>query len=941
MCWILLPLLALATALIQVPPRILATIKSPDGRTAIEIRRYHSKGNEFGPLVYRVTRDGTPIVHDSPLGLRRGDQDLSGADLTLVGASNPRTIDERYELPHGKARAHHVVATERTLQFKNAKGARLDIVLHAQNDGVAFRYRFPETKSGPLTVTEELTGFAVPGGSIAWVMPQQEVHKYGPAYEDFYREVKAGTASERSDGWAFPALFKTPDGKWLLISESALDETYCGSHLAQNAPGGVYRIKFPDAKEGLGVGRAEPESTLPWTMPWRVIIVADNAGGILESDLVTDVAPASTIANPNWIKPGRAAWSWWSTSDSPKHAEDLNAFTDLAAEMGWEYALVDANWNLMESGTIEDVIAHAKAKNVGLFLWYNSGGPHNDVTEAPRDRMFTREARRAEFQKLKDWGVKGVKVDFWHSDKQDRIAQYRGVLEDAAEFQLMVNFHGSTIPRGWSREFPNLIGMEAVFGAEQYKFRDFYPGRAAWYNTVLPFTRNVAGPMDFTPVTFSDAKYPHTTTNAHELALSVIFETPIQHFADSIASYRGLPEPVKTFLKQVPTAWDETRVLSGEPGGQVVIARRDRGVWYVAGLNGMDIKANAGVAPGFLGDGTWRGTFIFDGDSPRQFQTGTAVMSVQSGGRFGVNMPPRGGFVLRLERALDEFAGRGLAQHDFVYCGEWDTRRPAQTMAIVRGGTVVWSYDIPNAEEYGDCTLLDNGNIVFSRKAGASEITPDKRIVWNYDAPKGFEIHTSLPVGNDRVLIMQNGNPAKAMLIEKVSGRIEKEVVLPTRRPDNAHGQFRHIRLTPEGHLLVAHLDLGKVVEYDWNGKELWSVDAPSAWAAVRLPNGHTLISGNQHGYVREVNRQGEIVWRLEKDDLPGIPLQTVQEVTRLANGNTLINNWAGSRPRAEWPGVVQLIEVTPDKKVVWVLRDWDTFGPASSTHLLDQKGYR
>src|SRR5262249_22659479 len=160
---------------------------------------------------------------------------------------------------------------------------------------------------------------------------------------------------------------------------------------------------------------------------------------------------------------------------------------------------------------------------------------------------------------------------------------------------------------------------------------------------------------------------------------------------------------------------------------------------------------------------------------------------------------------------------------------------------------------------------------------------------------------------------------------------IEKELTLPTKRPDNAHGQFRHVRMTSAGTFLVAHLDLGKVVEYDESGKEIWSVPAPSAWAAVRLENGNTLISGNQHGYVREVNRAGDTVWQIDKDDLPGMPLYTVQEVSRLANGNTLINNWSGSLPQAEWPNVVQLIEVTPDKKVVWALRAWDTLGPASS----------
>jgi hypothetical protein len=231
--------------------------------------------------------------------------------------------------------------------------------------------------------------------------------------------------------------------------------------------------------------------------------------------------------------------------------------------------------------------------------------------------------------------------------------------------------------------------------------------------------------------------------------------------------------------------------------------------------------------------------------------------------------------------------------------------------------------------------------IVFSRRFGASEITPEKKIVWNYDAPPKTEIHTAYPVGNDRVLIMQNGNPAKAMWIEKSTGKVQKELELATRVPDGIHGQFRHIRMTKAGTLLVAHMDLGKVVEYDSDGKEIWSVPAPSAWAAVRLENGNTLISGNQRGYVREVNSKGETVWEINKGDLPGIDLYTVQEVSRLKNGNTLINNWPGGLPLEEWPKVVQLIEVTPDKKVVWALRDWTTLGPASSTQLLDDAGVR
>jgi hypothetical protein len=283
--------------------------------------------------------------------------------------------------------------------------------------------------------------------------------------------------------------------------------------------------------------------------------------------------------------------------------------------------------------------------------------------------------------------------------------------------------------------------------------------------------------------------------------------------------------------------------------------------------------------------------------------------------------------------------GNGLAQHPFLYCGEWDTRRPQQTMFIIRDGKVVWTYSISNKEELDDCTLMTNGNIVFTRRTGASEITRDKKIVWNYDAPEGTEVHAAQPIGKNKVLIMQNGNPAKLMLINKKRGKVEKEIVLPTRDPNHVHGQFRHIRMTKSGTFLVAHLDLGKVVEYNKDGKELWSVPAPSAWAAVRLKNGNTLISGNQNGWVREVNSRGETVWEINKDDLPGIHLYTVQEVERLANGNTLINNWIGGVKRPDWPTVVQLIEVTPDKKVVWALKDWETLGPASSTQLLDQPG--
>lgn len=292
--------------------------------------------------------------------------------------------------------------------------------------------------------------------------------------------------------------------------------------------------------------------------------------------------------------------------------------------------------------------------------------------------------------------------------------------------------------------------------------------------------------------------------------------------------------------------------------------------------------------------------------------------------------------------------GKGLLQHSFLYAGEWDYRNPLQTLYIVKDGKIAWSYSIPikdssgTLQELGDATMLPDRNIVFSRKIGASKITPDKKIIWNYIAPKGYEVHSIEPIGSDKVLIMQNGLPATLMIINTISGIIEKQIILPTGRP-SAHGQFRRVRMTDKGTFIAAHMDTGRVVEYDASGKEIWSVNAPSVWMAKRLKNGNTLFTGNQHCYIREVNMEGKVVWEFTQADIPDIKLYDIQEAVRLENGNTLISNWCpnGIKSPKDWPSSVQWIEITRDKKVVWALRQWadPDLGPASSIQLLNNKG--
>jgi hypothetical protein len=282
--------------------------------------------------------------------------------------------------------------------------------------------------------------------------------------------------------------------------------------------------------------------------------------------------------------------------------------------------------------------------------------------------------------------------------------------------------------------------------------------------------------------------------------------------------------------------------------------------------------------------------------------------------------------------------GQGLAQHDFFYAGESKDER----MYIVRNGGIVWSYTHPGRGEISDAMLLPNGNILFAHQYGVTEITANKQEVWNYDASTNTEIHTAQPLGPNRVWFIQNGNPAKFVVVNKSTGNIERQFELPVKNTNSVHGQFRHARLTEAGTILVAHMDSGKVVEYNFTGKELWSLDVPGIWSAAPLKNGNILVASNKK-FVREVNRKGETVWEWTPADAPDYKFANLQLATRLPNGNTLINNWfnqwSGKLDSSNAP--VQAIEITPDKKVVWALRSWTPpadLGPATTIQILDER---
>jgi alpha-glucosidase len=558
-----------------------STVSSPDGKIKVEF----SLSNAGKPN-YSVSYNSKTVIETSALGLETSDE-LFTTNFRIVSETQKR-ISDKYMLHSGKQTKLKAVCNQKEYVLQTPQNSEIRIQFRVYNEGVAFRYLINESKKPQTVMLKELTTFDIPDDAVMWIS------KYvGSSYQTFFTNGETvKTPSPNKDGsWGYPALFKT-DHWWMLLTEANLTENYAATHLLGDVQNGSFSILFPDSAEALGHYNVLPTIRFPFASPWRVLVIGATSADILQSSLVTHVSEPSKIKDESWIKAGRSSWSWWSDTQSAKDYDKLKSFVDLATNMGWEYSLVDAKWNLMEGGDIKQLIDYATTKKIGIWLWYNSGGIHNKVmSEQPRDIMHDPVLRRKEFEKISQWGVKGVKVDFFESDKQELIKLYLDILRDAAEYQIMVNFHGCTAPRGWERTYPNLLTMEAVAGAECYlsnrPWWAIYGETSPTHNTILPFTRNVIGSMDYTPVTFTKKVQPHLTTNAHELALSVVFESGLQVFADKVDAYSSLHPDCQKLLQTVPASWDETKYLAGEPGKYVVIARRNGKKWYVGGINGQ------------------------------------------------------------------------------------------------------------------------------------------------------------------------------------------------------------------------------------------------------------------------------------------------------------------------------------------------------------------
>lgn len=607
-----------------------AELSSPDGKLLLNVK------DNGGVLAFDLSRDGTPLLKDSRLGLETDMRKWTDS-LQIVSVSPQENFTEEYRMRTGKRLVCSNTFAEKTWTVLNPCGDTLLVQFRIADDGAAFRYAIPHPRQGE-TVCAEYSSYSIPDGTRRWI---QTYEKDG--YEAFFPLTTDGSARGKwrpANVWGYPALLEPADSVFVLISEADIRRGHCGSYLDNTDDNESYRVMMADSCSASG--------QTSWESPWRVMI-SGTLDQVVESTLITDLSPECTISDTSWVKPGVAAWVYWAYNQGSSDYRIVREYIDLASEMGWPYDLIDAGWDTMQGGgDMEDALRYARQKGVKPIVWYNSSTNWIDGAPTPHYRLNTPEDRAREFTWLREMGVCGIKVDFFRGDRVEDMDYYLDLLEDAADYSLMVNFHGATIPRGWQRTYPNLVSVEGVYGAEWYNNTPLLTTEAARHNATLPFTRNVIGSMDYTPGTFSDSQHPHITTDCHELALTILFESGIQHMPDRPETYRSLPEDVRSLLSSLPTAWDDTRLLAGYPGEYAVMARLKGDTWHIAGINGSDTPRELGFSLDRLGD-IQEDSAVSYTDTPtgKGFVEGDVEIA---DGKVSLRLLPRGGFVMEIKK---------------------------------------------------------------------------------------------------------------------------------------------------------------------------------------------------------------------------------------------------------------------------------------------------
>ncbi|MEO7497363.1 MAG: glycoside hydrolase family 97 protein [Massilia sp.] len=611
-------------------------VSSPDGRSSITIERDASR--------FSVARRGESVIAASPLGL----------DLDGVAAFGPLALERRDDtnvdqlIPlvatkADRARDHYRGATL-TFRERGAAGRRLAIDVRAYDDGVAFRYRIDG--DAPVRLRGERTAFALAGDPECIVTAAQGSHE-----EPFERLKVSQLRADRA--YDVPMLCSTPSGRTAYAITQAHLAGYTGASLWRE--GGALQLRLSAVPNRTGPAFV---STAGLSTAWRVVMLGERAGDLIGSQLIGNLNPAPR-GDFSWVRPGKAAWDWWSgpLKGMKPSMDSYRRFIDFAAAAGLPYYLIDAGWaagpaeccdalptvditRAADGSDMPALVRYAAAKGVGLILW-----AHWEHVAQRMDEVLDTYAR---------WGIKGVKVDFMNRDDQEMVAFYQRIAEATARRHLLLDLHGAYVPAGLQRSYPNFITQEGVLGAEWNKMTDRVTPR---HNLTLPYTRMLAGPMDYTPGGFRNgtpasfgvrAEMPLTqTTRGQALAMYVVYDSPLQMVSDDPDAYRDAAG--FEFVKRVPTAWNETRFLSGEPGRDIVLARRQGSTWYLGAMMADD--PNGGrtqrVPLRFLPRGKFRATVWEDGATPNEVLR--VEREVGAGDVLELHLASAGGAVVILE----------------------------------------------------------------------------------------------------------------------------------------------------------------------------------------------------------------------------------------------------------------------------------------------------
>ena len=635
-------------------------VASPDDRIVLTLSTGPAQAQPNAPprerpvegLRYSVEFHGKSLFENSPLGLKLDGQDPLGPGMRQVNAEKV-SGDQTYSIPVGKTSTVRDHYNSARADFEDAQGRKLAVEVRAYDDGVAFRYVLPEQAAiKSANIEHELTEFHYSKDAILYPLI---VDGFQSSYEDEY-QVRQVSGLHRDWLIALPLLANVPGAGWVAITEADI-ENYAGMYVRKAGAPFAVRAELSPRLDKTSIA---VQADAPVTTPWRVLMIGDEPGRLVESNIILNLNPPSKIADTSWIKAGKSAWDWWSGEVAPSvsfqtgmNTATMKHYIDFSSAAGFPYMLIDAGWAKADRNGPQDYAAladitrvtpevdmpellrYAKEKNVRIWLWSHWSSVDKYMNEA--------------FPLFEKWGVAGVKIDFMNRDDQEMVRWYRRVVELAAQHHLMIDYHGAFKPDGLRRTYPNLMTREGVMGKEYLKWS---ARTTPVHNTTLPFTRMLAGPLDYTPGAFGNVtrdqfiprdKEPMApNTRAHELALYVVLESPLMMVSDYPEHYAGQHD--FEFIRQVPVTWDEIRVLSGRPMENITVARRSGNDWYVGSITNWNART-VQVPLNFLGEGKYNAEIYADAPDAATDATHTTFtrQPVDRSTVLEVKMAPGGG----------------------------------------------------------------------------------------------------------------------------------------------------------------------------------------------------------------------------------------------------------------------------------------------------------